>query len=331
MKPVPSSINQSLIPHIIKHYTLEFPIGAGSFSLVYQAKDTKNNQYVAIKIISRTIFKDMYNLINLEKELRLHERISHPNIAKYYETIFTDDFIYLVMELLPKGTLMDVIMQDHDCLFEQKLISWTKEILEALNYLHERGIAHRDLKPENIGFDIFMHAKLIDFGLSTEYRDSDRCTTPCGTPYFIAPEIMLNSSYNAMKTDVWAFGMTLYVLINKKFPFPMMSSKRYLDALSELDSLLDKNYHGPFESLLSSSLVIDPEQRKSVPELLKDRLFVKHDDLSQQKRRFRPSNSFRGKNLLAVRGRCTSLDADKFRPLIIIPQFHQRFSIQTPV
>ena len=117
----------------IKHYKIDYPIGKGSFSDVYHARDLKNDRSVAIKIISRSIFKDEINLLNMEKELRIYERVDHPHIAKYYETIFTEEHIFIVMEYLSNGTLKDILYTSINHIPSQTVIIWyllnTKEAL----------------------------------------------------------------------------------------------------------------------------------------------------------------------------------------------------------
>ena len=323
------------LPFTIKHYSLNLLIGCGAFSQVYQAIDKKNGQHVAIKVISREIFQQEANLINLEKELRILERIDHPSITKYIETIFTEDYIYIVMEFLTNGTLADLLRGNFALISEHTKIRWIKEVLEGLQYLHRRGIAHRDLKPDNIAFDSNMRAKLIDFGLSTESSQKMRSTTPCGTPFFTAPEVILGTSYNAVKADIWSFGMTLYIMINQRFPFPDMTQKRYINQLHKLRSVMDNDYNGKFATLLQRSLVIDPHLRGSVDDLLKDPIFLNAEDLSYVYLPFnKPTNllqKHQSKKKIPIMVKSTSMDASAFKPHIFVPTVHSRYINRTPV
>ena len=307
------------LPFTLKNYTVNFNLGFGAFSSVLQGINNKTKKQVAIKAISRSIFSDEGNLINLEKELRIFERINHESIAQYYETIFTDEYIFVVMELLPNGTLSNIIREGLNFISEYTLIRWAKEILEALQYLHERNIAHRDLKPDNIAFDNEMQAKLIDFGLSTEFHGQKRSTTPCGTPYFTAPEVILSESYDATKADIWSFGMTLYVLLNRRFPFEEMSPRKYFSQLKDLDSLLDHSYTGLLSRVLYKALCTDPNKRSSAADLLKDPVFAKAEDISFLRTSAKKAIIPKARLGNHLRTKSNSLNERTFKPQLAIP------------
>ena len=236
------------------------------------------------------------------------------------------------MEYLANGTLADVIRGNFAIIPEHTKIRWIKEILEGLQYLHDRGIAHRDLKPENIGFDNNMCAKLIDFGLSTQSSSKEaRCTTPCGTPFFTAPEVILGHSYNAMKADMWSFGMTLYLMVHQKFPFPDMSQGRYISHISKFSHAIDTNYTGSYANLLHNTLSINPANRVDAYILLNDPIFKNAEDLTYLTIGTRPIFGTKGKKRYPLMVKSTSLDAYSFKPHIIVPSVHPRFSNYTPV
>ena len=266
------------IPETISHYKVLAKAGEGGFSRVFQAKDLKHNRLVALKFVSREIFTDTSMLSNFEKELRIFSRLNHPNIAKYYDTIFMDNYIVVVMELLLGGRLSDNIENNMTQLPSSTVIRWTKEVLEALKYLHSKGIVHRDIKPENILFDTQMRAKLVDFGLSTEYTING-CSTACGTPFFFAPEMVTNSRYDPTKSDIWSFGVTMYNLVTKRFPFADMTPAQYISNVHKLDKLMIFSYKGPLADVLKDALKTDPNERKSAAELLSNTVFKKAEIL----------------------------------------------------
>ena len=320
------------IPRKIKNYELLYEIGSGSFATVYQARNIKTNESVALKFVSRSIFGDSVNLLNFEKELRLIERLEHPNIVKYYETIFIDNYIIIVMELLIGGKLTHYVGPHGADIKQTTLIRWTKEILEALQYIHSRGIVHRDIKPDNIVFDGEMRAKLVDFGLSTEFGPK-RCSTPCGTPFYIAPEVITSQEYDGPKADLWSFGVTLFLLINRTFPFPEMSQTQYLNSLYKLPKLMRKSVENCLTPIINKCLQIDPENRLTAEELLKDPIFTYAEPLVKfhQVQSIPLSRSFVKERRASVIIRSSPTELAIGKPNIIVPRLSTRFKTKTPV
>lgn len=148
-------------------------------------------------------------------EVEIMKLIDHPHIVKIYEYFETELHIFIVMELLEGGELFEKI-QKQKFFHEGKAKEIIRDILEALNYLHQRSIVHRDIKPENILFSKNDVLKIADFGTSKFFIKSKMKNTH-GTPYYIAPEV-LEGSYNE-KCDVWSVGVIMYILLSGYPPF----------------------------------------------------------------------------------------------------------------
>lgn len=260
------------IPRFVKNYEVYYPLGSGSTSTVFQARDTRTGEFVALKFVSRKIFDDVKYLQNIEKELRILQRLRCPYIAKYIDTVYLDDYIVIVMELLSGGKLSTYISSVTKKLDDKIYLRWAKEILTALDYLHSNNISHRDIKPDNIAFDSQMHAKLVDFGLSTENK-LQKCNSFCGTVFYVAPELVTENEYDAKKADIWSFGLTLHTLIFKNPPFPFTSQNEFFKGIMHIDKYMNIKKGSVFSSLIEKCLVIDPEKRATARELLNDPIF----------------------------------------------------------
>ena len=260
------------IPKVVSHYRIQSFLGQGGFSKVYQAKDMKHNQMVAMKFVSRDIFVDQKNLMNFEKECRIFSQLNHPNIAKYYETIFLEDYIVIVMELLQSGNLLQMIANPCAMLTKDILLRWTKEVLEALKYLDDKGISHRDIKPENIVFDDNMRAKIVDFGLSSDSKVKS-CSTACGTPFYIAPEVLLDQTYDGHKADIWSFGVTFHYLYTKQLPFPEMTQTQFYMHLENIGEYITNKCTNELKEIIDNALIVDPKQRLTAKQLLQLHIF----------------------------------------------------------
>ncbi|KAA6383280.1 MAG: putative protein serine/threonine kinase [Streblomastix strix] len=178
---------------------LEF-LGEGSFGKVKKGKNKKTGQFVAIKFINKSnVIKDLHQIDSLFNEINIMKNMNHPGIISLYEVYELDDKLCLVMELVKGGQLLDKI-SDRGSYSERDAQQLMLSIFQAIKYMHDRGIAHRDLKPQNILYETenpLSPIKVSDFGLSKVVDDAQMMTTVCGTPYYVAPEVLSQRGYDA--------------------------------------------------------------------------------------------------------------------------------------
>ncbi|CAD8151535.1 unnamed protein product [Paramecium octaurelia] len=246
-------------------------IGKGTYAKVLLAQRKQNQNKYAVKTFQKSALMDKNNKQRqgLLNEIDLLRSCDHPNIIKLYEIYESGDYIYLVMELLEGGELFDLILETQ-CFQESKVALIMFKIFDALEYLHTKNIMHRDIKPENIllkdkseNFDL----KIADFGLAS-YTEADLLITRCGTPGYVAPEILEDKKYNE-KVDVFSAGIILYILLSGQAPFYGNS----LDEIIEKNRDCQINYKDLKVSedaldLLKRSLEPNPDDRISSLEAL---------------------------------------------------------------
>jgi len=190
-------------------------LGQGYFAVVKVATEKSSKRRVAVKFVNKKLVEKAENL---KTETSLLQRVSHPHIVQLIDICDTKDTLFIVMELMEGGELYEEIVKRKS--FTEKDASFImSQLFSALDYLHKNDIVHRDLKLENLllakkeGLEI----KLADFGLSKVYT-GEAMQTACGTPYYVAPEILTGDGYNK-KIDTWAAGVLLYVLLSGRLPF----------------------------------------------------------------------------------------------------------------
>ncbi|EAX94303.1 CAMK family protein kinase [Trichomonas vaginalis G3] len=254
-----------VIPDHSGRYNFVKVINKGGFSVICLAQDYKTGEQVAVKIINREDMKENDLMEYLERELRLISRLSHPSLPKIYDIIYEENLIMIIMEYLPNGNIIERILEK-EYFTLNKRIEVCYSILEGLNYLHERGIAHRDIKPENIVFDSYFNPKLIDFGFSCEITGKN--ATYCGTPSFMAPEIMLGQKYDAIKADMWSFGITAHIILTHEYPILFKNETDLLKNVRNHSLKFQILIQGKLRKFIESCLELNPEQRPTVSELL---------------------------------------------------------------
>lgn len=262
---VNASTDGQMIPFTVGKYQVIRQIGKGGFATVVLAVDPKTNQNVAIKIFDRQFIVKGGYMKYLENELRLCSRLNHPNIVKILDVVYDERSIMIVMEYLSNGDLQSLIMNGyHFSIPEQIRISL--EILQWLNYLHKRGISHRDIKPENIMFDQNFHAKIIDFGFSKE--SSMMLKTYCGTPFYMSPEVIQTDCYDGIKSDIWAFGITIHVIAVKLYPFECHNEIEFMKLMQHNKLRISIIPKGIIGDICEKSLKMDPNSRSSAEQLI---------------------------------------------------------------
>jgi len=156
---------------------------------------------------------------NLHLEVEILSNIDHPNVVKLYEIFDEGNKLYLVMELMQGGELFDRIVEK-EAYSEREAAECLKPIVDAIRYCHELGIIHRDLKPENLLYESTDESSIIkisDFGLA-RYVENELATTACGTPGYVAPEIIGVAGY-VQEVDYWSIGIILYIVLCGFPPF----------------------------------------------------------------------------------------------------------------
>ncbi|XP_055857788.1 calcium/calmodulin-dependent protein kinase type 1 isoform X2 [Episyrphus balteatus] len=199
-------------------YNLQGLLGTGAFSEVRLAESKDNpGQHYAVKIIDKKALKGKED--SLENEIKVLRRLTHPNIVQLLETYEDKSKVYLVMELVTGGELFDRIVEKGSYT-EKDAADLIRQVLEAVDYMHEQGVVHRDLKPENLLYysaDEDSKIMISDFGLS-KMEDSGIMATACGTPGYVAPEVLAQKPYGKA-VDVWSIGVISYILLCGYPPF----------------------------------------------------------------------------------------------------------------
>jgi len=205
-------------------YDIRETLGSGNFAAVKLAIHKETGKRYALKMIDKRKYLKfgMNRKGTLMDEVDILKRISHPNIISIEEVFDSEQMLCIVLELVTGGELFDHIIE---CGYfdEMKARKLFLQITEAIHYLHQNGIAHRDLKPENILFTDSLREtlKLGDFGLSRMLREGSLMQTMCGTPQYLAPEVLLNNEQQgySKKVDLWSLGTILYIMLSGSPPF----------------------------------------------------------------------------------------------------------------
>ncbi|KAF9610397.1 hypothetical protein IFM89_022308 [Coptis chinensis] len=204
---------------IINEYVIREKIGEGCFSTVWKAEHRLSGQVVALKQVN--LSKLNKNLKNcLDCELSFLSSVKHPNIIRLIDVIETEGSIFLVLEFCAGGNLASYIQQ-HGRVQEEIAKIFTLQLGAGLKVLHAHHIIHRDLKPENILLseaDSDAVLKISDFGLSRRTSPTDYAETVCGSPFYMAPEVLEFRRYDD-KVDMWSVGAILFELLNGYPPF----------------------------------------------------------------------------------------------------------------
>ena len=249
------------------YHIKEKPLGKGSFGKVYLAHDKENPEFkVAIKVLNKKKMTST-DLRSIMDEVKVLNKVDHPNITKYFETYDDKQFLYLVMEFCPGGELFDSqesFVKNAKGYTERDAAKIISKCLEALQHCHALGITHRDIKPENIMYGKDREVRLVDFGLSKECKGM--MNTYAGTPYFMAPEV-IDANYGH-KCDIWSLGCVLYMLVAGRLPFEGYTKPEVFGKIKK-GQFKTPNCSEHCQDLIAQMLTVDENARPSAADCYK--------------------------------------------------------------
>ena len=252
----------------MKFYKYGRLLGKGAFGKVNLCLHTLTGRLVAIKSINKEKIKNERQKKKIKLETSIMETLSKSkNIVKIFETYETKKHICIVMEYICAGDLLTYIKK-RSKLTEPVAKFIFKQIILGLKHIHDNSIIHRDIKLDNILLDLDNNIKICDFGVSRKVNKDDVMFEQCGTPAYIAPEILINKGYEGFGVDIWSAGVVLYAMLGGTVPFKGNNLKELHDLIINGDYKEIKGISEEAEDLLKNILEVDPEKRIKTEEIL---------------------------------------------------------------
>ncbi|KAJ4851410.1 CBL-interacting serine/threonine-protein kinase 12 [Turnera subulata] len=269
----PGTSNQALL---LGRYEVGKLLGHGTFAKVYHARNVRTNESVAIKVIDKEKILKSGLIAHIKREISILRRVRHPNIVQLFEVMATKAKIYFVMEYVRGGELFNKVAKGR--LKEDAARKYFQQLISAVWFCHARGVFHRDLKPENLLLDENGNLKVSDFGLSAvsdQIRQDGLFHTFCGTPAYVAPEVLARKGYDAAKVDIWSCGVILFVLMAGYLPFHDQNIMAMYKKIYRGEFRCPRWFSPELTKLLTKLLDTNPETRFTIPEIMENRWFKK--------------------------------------------------------
>ncbi|KAL3334024.1 hypothetical protein AABB24_030675 [Solanum stoloniferum] len=253
---------------LMDRYEVGRLLGQGTFAKVYYARNIKTGQSVAIKVIDKEKVLRVGLMNQIKREISVMKLVRHPNIVHLYEVMATKTKIYFIMECCKGGELFNKVVKGR--LKEDTARKYFQQLINAVDFCHSRGVYHRDLKPENLLLDDDENLKISDFGLSalveSKHQDGLLHTT-CGTPAYVAPEVINRRGYDGTKADIWSCGVVLYVLLAGYLPFQDSNLMEMYRKIGKAEYKCPSWFPPEARRLLSRMLDPNPSSRISLAKI----------------------------------------------------------------
>ena len=277
--PIPQSVAQGLEPEPkITDFKIIKELGAGSFGHVYLCTHKATKVQYAIKAIDKRNKSNIEEKPYFRREVEVMYKIHHPNVVKLYGHFEDNNYCYFIMEYISKGNVYSLISQDKKKRINAQIVaSLMKDVISAVYFLHNMHppIIHRDIKPENVLLAEGMVAKLTDFGWSNYMQEDEQRKTVCGTPIYLAPEIIKEQAHDE-HVDVWCIGVLLFELITGNVPFQGNDIETLQNNILKLKISWPRDINTDVKNLIMKILKLDPNQRLPLSDMLQHPFFTRY-------------------------------------------------------
>ena len=276
---IPESVLKCLEPEPkISDFEIKKKLEAGSFGQVFLVTHKVTKANYAIKVIDKRNQTNIEQKTYFHREMEIMYKIHHPNVVKLFGNFEDDNYCYLIMEYISKGNIYHLIPKDRrKRLSTQVVASLMKDVISAVYFLHNMNppIIHRDIKPENVLLAEGNIAKLTDFGWSNYIQGEEKRNTVCGSPIYLAPEI-INETGHDEKVDIWCIGVLLFELSTGTVPFAGNDIDTLKMNINAVKINWPRDINLEAKNLISKILKYDPSSRISLREMLMHPYFTKY-------------------------------------------------------
>uniref|UniRef100_A0A8C2YVI7 Serine/threonine-protein kinase PLK n=1 Tax=Cyclopterus lumpus TaxID=8103 RepID=A0A8C2YVI7_CYCLU len=260
-------------PRTMTRYARGRFLGKGGFAKCYEITDTETNQVFAGKIVPKSLILKQHQREKMTSEIAIHKSLNHANVVGFQGFFEDDDFVFVVLEICRRRSLLE-LHKRRKAVTEPEARYYMTQLLKGVQYLHNNRVIHRDLKLGNIFLSDEMEVKIGDFGLATKIEfDGERKKTLCGTPNYIAPEVLCKKGHS-YEVDVWSLGCILYTLLVGKPPFETSCLKETYNRIKKNNYTIPWHINPLATSLIKRMLHADPAQRPTITELQADEYFT---------------------------------------------------------
>ena len=258
----------------LNFYRIGKVIGQGGFAKVNLGLNVLTGRVVAIKSFNKnkkTKYGDKINMDKILYEINLMKKLNHQNVTKILETFEYEQFFFIIMEYINGGNLFSYVKKRRK-LSEKVAKFLFRQIILGINHIHSNLIVHRDIKLENILIDMNNNIKICDFGIGIILSSEDQTLySHCGTPMYIAPEIILSTKekgYKGFPVDIWSAGIALYIMVSGKLPFNFDESPDDFDVMNKNNNINKENNMKLKKEIISK----EPKRLDNISDELRDLL-----------------------------------------------------------
>ncbi|KAG5045405.1 hypothetical protein AAZX31_06G087900 [Glycine max] len=254
-------------------YEIGRTIGEGTFAKVKFAQNTETGESVAMKVLDRSTIIKHKMVDQIKREISIMKLVRHPYVVRLHEVLASRTKIYIILEFITGGELFDKIIH-HGRLSEADSRRYFQQLIDGVDYCHSKGVYHRDLKPENLLLNSLGNIKISDFGLSAfPEQGVSILRTTCGTPNYVAPEVLSHKGYNGAVADVWSCGVILFVLLAGYLPFDELDLTTLYSKIERAEFSCPSWFPVGAKMLIHRILDPNPETRITIEQIRNDEWF----------------------------------------------------------